>query len=64
MKFKEGEQVSHKSGGPRMTIVSSISKGSKYRCRWWDSSLRRFSVEIFRPIELAAVEIVKGKKGE
>lgn len=53
IKFKVGDIVCLKSGGPDMTVVEclSINGIDKIKCRWFDKELHMYT-ETFHPKEL------------
>ena len=53
IKFKVGDIVCLKSGGPDMTVVeySSINGTDKVKCRWFDKELHMYT-ETFYPKKL------------
>ncbi|MCY3873860.1 MAG: DUF2158 domain-containing protein [Rhodobacteraceae bacterium] len=53
--FKLGDDVQHKSGGPKMT-VKEISEEYGILCTWFDSKKEDFSGARFQPHELKMYE--------
>lgn len=37
-KFKEGDIVQLKSGGPKMTVCDPAPSGKHFRCKWFSGS--------------------------
>ena len=45
-KFKAGDQVKLKSGGPVMTVVS-YEENKQYKCTWFDDEKRVYQMRLF-----------------
>ena len=50
-KFKAGDQVKLKSGGPVMTVVSyeenKQASNKQYKCTWFDDEKRVYQMRLF-----------------
>jgi len=54
-KLYKGNKVAHRTGGPEMIVIASISSyaaPSEYRCRFWVPLLGCFKTEKFHEFEL------------
>jgi uncharacterized protein YodC (DUF2158 family) len=46
MALKEGDEVQHKSGGPKLTVEGESDYGG-YICSWWDEKKKKFERDTF-----------------
>lgn len=44
-RFKEGDAVQLKSGGPIMTVIASNENGAK--CTWWSHTKEEYGERVF-----------------
>jgi len=54
MAFKDGDEVQHKSGGPRMAIEGRSQMTGHYICSWWDEKAKTFQRKEFTENVLVA----------
>lgn len=47
IKFKVGEVVKMKSGGPDMVVVDETRNGLNLICKWWDSAGECYQQDTF-----------------
>jgi uncharacterized protein YodC (DUF2158 family) len=48
MPFKEGDEVQHKSGGPKMAVEGKHGyDDNSYICSWWDDKKKKFERDTF-----------------
>jgi uncharacterized protein YodC (DUF2158 family) len=57
MAFKDGDEVQHKSGGPKMAIEGrSQMVAGVYVCSWWDDKKKDFQRKEFTENVLVAYQ--------
>lgn len=47
MKFRVGDRVQHKTGGPVMVVDEVSFTGRRVTCVWWDPSTNSFVLDAF-----------------
>ncbi len=62
-KFRPGDQVRLRSGGPPMTVLGLSGKGGDIRCSWFDAT-QAFHQEHFPPDALVLLESAAGAAGQ